>query len=165
MYKLTRDKFLSKDEQLELSKSLGNDRDSLMIRLAQATGARATEIVNLTVEDVNKDNQSITIHGLKKSNDREIPLNTELYTQLGKYISGRVSGKLFPIKYRRFKQIWDNHSPKKLHATRHTFAVELYKRTRDIKLVQLALGHKNIANTMVYVDFVYSQEELRKLIL
>jgi site-specific recombinase XerC len=36
------------------------------------------------------------------------------------------------------------------HSLRHTFATELYRRTRDVALVQAALGHASIASTMVY---------------
>ena len=75
--------------------------------------------------------------------------------------------RIFPISYIRFHQIWDKYRPchKKLHSLRHTFAIRLYKKTKDIRLVQFALGHRNIANTMIYADYVYSQEELKKLIL
>jgi integrase/recombinase XerC len=55
--------------------------------------------------------------------------------------------------------------PKKFHSLRHTFAIELYQKTKDLRLVQVALGHRNITNTMIYADYVYSQQELRKLIL
>jgi len=75
--------------------------------------------------------------------------------------------KIFPITYNRYRQIWEMYRPthKKLHSLRHTFAIELYKKTKDIRLVQFALGHRNITNTMIYADYVYSQQELRKLIL
>ncbi|HMN69805.1 MAG TPA: hypothetical protein PKC28_14775 [Bdellovibrionales bacterium] len=43
--------------------------------------------------------------------------------------------------------------------------MRLYKKSKDLRLVQVALGHRNITNTMVYADYVYSQQELRKLIL
>ena len=40
------------------------------------------------------------------------------------------------------------------------------RRRRDVgRLVQVALGHRNITNTMIYADYVYSQQELKKLIL
>ncbi|CAM5999402.1 unnamed protein product [Sphagnum balticum] len=39
------------------------------------------------------------------------------------------------------------------------------QKTKDLRLVQVALGHRNITNTMVYADYIYSQQELRKLIL
>jgi integrase len=74
---------------------------------------------------------------------------------------------LFPITYNRLRQIWDLYRPvqKKFHSLRHTFAIQLYKKTKDIRLVQVALGHRNVMNTMIYADYVYSQTELRKLIL
>ena len=74
---------------------------------------------------------------------------------------------LFPISYPRLVQIWQHYRPvhKKFHSLRHTFAIELYKKTKDIRLLQMALGHRNIANTMIYADYVYSQTELRRLLL
>ena len=74
---------------------------------------------------------------------------------------------LFPISYSRLIQIWEHYRPthKKFHSLRHTFAIRLYKKTKDLRLVQVALGHRNITNTMIYADYVYSQQELRKLIL
>jgi integrase len=78
-----------------------------------------------------------------------------------------ASGRIFPISYQRLYQIWDHWKPckKKLHSLRHTFAIELYRRTRDLRLVQMALGHKSINNTMVYADYIYTQEELKKLLI
>ena len=37
------------------------------------------------------------------------------------------------------------------HALRHTFAQELYDETKDIRLVQAALGHDNISTTERYL--------------
>jgi integrase/recombinase XerC len=67
----------------------------------------------------------------------------------------------------RLYQIWQFYRPvpKKFHALRHTFAIELYQKTKDLRLVQVALGHRNITNTMIYADYIYSQQELKKLIL
>jgi len=77
------------------------------------------------------------------------------------------SGSLFPISYHRLYQIWHQYRPvaKKFHSLRHTFAIRLYRKTKDLRLVQVALGHRNITNTMIYADYIYSQQELRKLIL
>ena len=50
------------------------------------------------------------------------------------------------------------------HSAQHAWAA-LYQKTKDLRLVQVALGHRNITNTMIYADYVYSQQELRRLIL
>jgi integrase/recombinase XerD len=40
------------------------------------------------------------------------------------------------------------------HMLRHTYATELYRQTKDIRLVQKALGHENLATTMIYTHIV-----------
>jgi integrase/recombinase XerC len=138
-----------------------------MIWTALRTGARAQELLNLQKADLNAYDESVFIRGLKGSNDREIPLPSELFKRLQSYADSQPGTGLFPISYHRLYQIWELYRPipKKFHALRHTFAIELYQKTKDLRLVQVALGHRNITNTMIYADYVYSQQELRKLIL
>lgn len=171
-YSLNKNKYLLQDEADHLERLLmdsldKNPRDSLALLMALKTGGRAQEILNLKKSSLNIYEESVLIEGLKGSNDREIPIKSSLFKKLVKY-SESVSGDLlFPISYNRFRQIWDFYRPvpKKLHSLRHTFAIQLYKKTKDIRLVQVALGHRNVMNTMIYADYVYSQTELRKLIL
>lgn len=146
---------------------LDGERDSLIISLALRTGARATELLNLQRSDLNFHDKSIFIKGIKGSNDREIPLNDGFFNLLAEYSSKVPTQKLFDISYQRLNQIWRAYRPvhKKFHSLRHTFAIELYRKTKDLRLVQVALGHSNVTNTMIYADYVYSQNELRKLIL
>ena len=146
---------------------LKEKRNCLLLYVAMHTGARASEILNIEKEDLNVFEQSVFIYGIKGSNDREIPLPGWLFEMLEGY-SNEVEGeKLFDISYHRLRQIWEHYRPvkKKFHCLRHTFAIRLYKKVKDIRLLQIALGHRNITNTMVYADFVYSQNEMRKLIL
>ena len=141
----------------------------LLLWLALKTGARASELLALRVADLNTYDRTLFITGIKGSNDRELPLAPWLFERLRLYAEREIgrSGSLFPIGYQRLRQIWDWYrpTPKKFHALRHTFAIRLYRKTKDLRLVQVALGHRNITNTMIYADYVYSQQELRKLIL
>lgn len=169
-YSLNKNKYLldPEAERLEylLRSHLDRDkRNCVILLLALHTGARAQELLNLRSEDVNTYDHSIYIRGLKGSNDREIPLPLWLFRELTQ-IRGEGE-KLFPISYNRLRQIWELYrpTPKKFHALRHTFAIRLYRKTKDLRLVQVALGHRNITNTMIYADYAYSQQELRKLIL
>jgi integrase/recombinase XerD len=45
---------------------------------------------------------------------------------------------------------------------RHTFATDLYQRTRDVFLVKEALGHRSIESTLVYVRS--DRERLREVV-
>ncbi len=171
-YQLNKNKYLLPPEVDRLKKILTDfqDRDPrncLMIWVALRTGARAQEVLNIQKSDLNPYDESIFIRGLKGSNDREIPVHAELFKRLYRFAEGQPGTRVFSITYPRLYQVWELYRPipKKFHALRHTFAIELYQKTKDLRLVQVALGHRNITNTMVYADYVYSQQELRKLIL
>ena len=173
-YALNKNKYLLDFEHSKLIELLDhfenqNLRDILLIRLALFTGARATELLNIQVNDFDP-SPSVYIKGIKGSSDREIPLKKAFYNQIQSYIQTKEikpTDRLFSISYPRLVQIWINYRPteKKFHSLRHTFAIHLYKKTKDIRLLQFALGHRNIANTMIYANYLYSQEELRRLIL
>ena len=172
-YSLNKNKYLIEPEVDQLERLLeknfsDSSRDVLILMIGLRTGARASELLELRHADLNTYDKSVFIRGIKGSNDREIPLPKALFDRVHAY-SKTVDPKLglFPIGYHRLRQIWDLYRPadKKFHSLRHTFAIRLYQKTKDIRLVQVALGHRNIANTMVYADYVYSQTELRKLIL
>lgn len=171
-YALNKNKYLLDPELDRLNYILDSFKDKdprncTLLWTLLHTGARAQEVLNLTIEDLNTYDESVFIRGLKGSNDRELPVPSWLFQRLITELSRAQNQTLFPITYNRLRQIWDLYRPvhKKLHALRHTFAIRLYKKTKDLRLVQVALGHRNITNTMVYADYAYSQEELRKLIL
>lgn len=171
---LTPDKFLSEEEFQKFSQDLerwypSDPRNSLIFQLLLNTGARPSEILNLTHNDVIHDYKGVFLTGLKGSNSRVIPLPEALWIKLLVYVDSAAAGQplLFPIAYNTLGQIWRNWRPAKktLRSTRHTFAVRMYKHTRDLRLVQKMLGHKWLSTTEIYLDFIYSQEEFRKAIL
>jgi integrase len=47
------------------------------------------------------------------------------------------------------------------YCTRHTFGTELYRRSRDIKLVKDMMGHKNYKTTEIYVHIVGDDSHAR----
>lgn len=171
-YSLNKNKYLLDPEADRLEYILRSfekkdRRNCTLLWTALYSGARAQEILNLRPEDLNTYDETILIHGLKGSNDRELPLPKWLFDRVLAELPHASDGRLFPISYNRLRQIWDHYRPvhKKFHSLRHTFAIRLYRRTKDLRLVQVALGHRNISNTMVYADYIYSQQELRRLIL
>jgi integrase/recombinase XerC len=178
-YALNKNKYLLEPEadRLEylLKSHLSTDpRNSLLLLAALHTGARARELLNARFEDLNPYEETLFIHGIKGSNDREIPLYPWLFKELQKLKGASPSSRtkvhphqIFPVSYQRLRQIWGLYRPvdKKFHSLRHTFAIRLFKKTKDLRLVQVALGHRNITNTMIYADYIYSQQELRRLIL
>lgn len=171
-YTLNKNKYLLDPEMERLTQILDTYKDQdfrncTLLWTLLLTGARAQEALNLIKDDLNTHEETVFIRGLKGSNDRELPVPAWLFRRLLKLSEQSQDGRIFPITYNRLRQIWDHYRPvvKKVHALRHTFAIRLYRKTKDLRLVQVALGHRNITNTMVYADYIYSQQELKKLIL
>ena len=171
-YALNKNKYLIEPEAQHLEellvKALAHEaRDPLLLLLGLRTGARALELLQLRKSDLNAYDETLYIRGVKGSNDRELPLPSGLFKDLKLWADAQKSEILFDVGYHRLRQIWLWYRPvpKKFHSLRHTFAIRLYRKTKDLRLVQVALGHRSITNTMIYADYVYSQQELRKLIL
>lgn len=161
-------KFLDDAEDQALLGLLNRSRcrNSLMIALLRNYGMRSGELLRLRPSSINKASRSIRVCGLKGSSPREFPLSDDHYSRLIALCKSD-DRPIFDITKQRLGQIWNKWRPakKKLHSLRHTCAVNLYKAHRDIKLVQKVLGHKSISNTMIYMDFVYTQEEFRNVFL
>lgn len=139
------------------------NRNDVLILLALETGARASELLSIEPSHLFDATKSVLIKTLKQKGTeqrfRELPLRPELYYAVKQFIP-------FDIGYSRLDQIWCCYRPvrKHFHALRHTFAVNLYRRTRDLKLVQLALGHSSPVTTSIYTDFVYTLDEMRRIL-
>lgn len=169
-YELNKTKYLLDDERAQLHETLErfhstNLRDTTLIHLALHTGARACELLALGPENLCHSEKAVFIKANKGSDDREIPLPAWLFDRLAALpVAG---GRFFPITYVRFYQIWCDWRPvkKKLHALRHTFAIWLYRKTKDTRMVQVALGHRSWANTMIYANYQYKTADLRRAML
>jgi integrase len=141
-------------------------RDKLMLRLALSTGIRASELVSLEKTNLVHHTNSIFINALKNGIDREMPLRAKMFAELAAYCETTQGHKIFDIGYDcLIKRVWSVYRParKKFHSLRHTFAIRLYMRTRDIHLVKTALGHSSMDTTMVYLNYIYQIEELRRI--
>lgn len=163
-YQLNKTKFLSPDEKaltLENVKSAPL-RDRLLIELPLYSGGRASEILALRPMDLDHEERAIELIGLKGSMDRLIPLPDDLFDRLVDFALGDPDKPIFRIGYRQYLNLWEQYAPKTIKAARHTFAIGLYQRTKDLRLVQRALGHRSITNTMIYADYGYTASEMRK---
>lgn len=142
--------------------------ESLCIELLLNTGARTSELLKLSVIDFDFDSHVVFIRGIKGSDNRSVPVNHNLMNRLkAKFESESLFGESRPFNFtdRHLRNLWYEVRPcqKPAHTLRHTFAIEIYKKFRDIRLVQYLLGHRNINNTLVYSNYVYTNEELMKV--
>jgi integrase len=146
---------------------------SVFTLLLKETGARFGEAFNLRWQDLNTENNTVTITPLKGSNARQLrisPKLTSLLNNLPKkwptYIFRNPkidlwkSSRRFRNEYmfqRRRASIKLNQPRLNLisfKSLRHHYACRLYEATKDLLFVQKQIGHRSISNTVRYTRMV-----------
>lgn len=154
-------------------------RDKAMLELMYGTGLRVSELVSLTVYDVDFYNTFLRIKG-KGSKERIVPINNASLKYLKLYLDRRclllkkkTSDELFLNArgegisrqgfFKNLKKILakkgmpTNISP---HSLRHSFATHLIENGADLRSVQTMLGHSDITTTKIYTHI--SNEKVTK---
>ena len=151
-------------------------RDAVVLAVLLHTGLRASEVASLKQEDifVGRGQQYLVVQKGKGGKRRTVIIGKELKTMLGEYLawlpcSGWSHGPQEPLFascqgghldrtaiWRIWRKVCNTH---RAHDARHTFATELYRRTKDLRLVQKQLGHSSIQTTTVYADVVNEEME------
>lgn len=142
-------------------------RNAIIIELLYRTGMRSSELLLLRPMDLYRETQSIQVATVKGGKDREIPIQPNLFNKLCDLAEGvEPDDRIFKITHRNLLFVWEKFRPakKKLHSLRHTYAYNLYKRSKDLLLCKRALGHRSINSTMVYQEEYYQQEDLTRLL-
>ncbi len=146
-------------------------RDRAMLELTYASGLRVSELVSLTLAEVNISAGVIRVTG-KGNKERLLPVGDiaieylELYLQSARaellrqnegcnqlFVTRRGSGLTRQAFWYRVKKyalaagIRQSLSP---HTLRHAFATHLVNNEADLRVVQLLLGHSNISTTQIY---------------
>ncbi|MCW8196304.1 site-specific tyrosine recombinase XerD [Proteobacteria bacterium 005FR1] len=145
-------------------------RDRTMLEVLYACGLRVSELVGLTLSQVNLRQGVVRVFG-KGSKERLVPLGEEASEWLGRYmresrqqlLKGAGSDVLFPssrgvmmtrqtfwhrIKY--WAQVAGIDKPLSPHTLRHAFATHLLNHGADLRVVQLLLGHSDLSTTQIY---------------
>ena len=161
----SRTKYLLEAEESQLRTSLdrclriNHDRQTIMLRLALETGARISELLAITSADLIDEERAVYVVGLKGGRDRIIPLRESTFLLL----KALEAGKLFPFSDTTARRCWYDIRPvaKKFHSLRHTFAKNIYEKSKDIRLVSRLLGHKSVLTTMIYLDHILGIADVR----
>lgn len=156
-------------EQPDVNTILGF-RDKTMLELLYATGMRVSELISLTVEDINLDMGYLRCLG-KGSKERILPIGSISIKYLKKYLDD-IRCRL--LKNNDTKILFLNYRGKKLsrqgfwkiikkysrtanlskkvtpHTLRHSFATHLLENGADLRAVQEMLGHSDISTTQIY---------------
>lgn len=129
------------------------------------TGARFEEAAGLTCRHVDIWQGKVTFVDTKNKEHRSVWITEPLISKLETLIHRKrpddlvflnfTGGRVIPQNYGLYlsKATKQLNITKHVHAHifRHSFATQLYVATKDIGLVQVVLGHKDIKSTMIYI--------------
>lgn len=147
-------------------------RNKAMLEVMYATGLRVSELVNLTLDNVELEQGYIRCFG-KGNKERIVPLGEIAQDYLKVYLEEyrdslkkkRYCDKLFLNNHGlgitrqgffliikelcRVKRIDKNITP---HMLRHSFATHLLNNGADLRTIQVMLGHSNLSTTQIYTN-------------
>lgn len=145
-------------------------RDKAMLEVLYACGLRVSELVGLAVDEPNLRAGFLRVRG-KGGKERLIPLGEVARDWLLRYLAdgrpGMVRGQptdaLFPSRTGGFmtrQNFWyaikgyarqaGIEKPLSPHTLRHAFATHLLNHGADLRVVQMLLGHADLATTQIY---------------
>ncbi|MBQ8794439.1 MAG: tyrosine recombinase [Clostridia bacterium] len=170
----------SKEIMQLLSQPVGNDyksmRDKAMLELLYATGIKVSELIDLTISDVNLQIGIIHMHNSK--HERIVPLYPAANKHLTEYcmiarpalvqngneehLFTNMNGQAMSRQgfWKIIKFYADKAGIKKditPHTLRHSFAAHLLENGAQLKDIKDMLGHADISSTQIYAQLIKSK--------
>lgn len=164
----------SEDEMVRLiqtpdTSTLRGLRDRAMLSVTYAAGLRVSELVGLSIGDVDLRRGLVAVTG-KGGKRRLVPLGEVALTHLDEYLKARAAQQdklrslaLFPsprggqLTRQGFWKIVGRHARAAglrggahPHQLRHSFATHLLRGGADLRSVQALLGHAHVVTTEIY---------------
>lgn len=152
-------------------------RNKVMIQLFLNTGLRLAEMINLKWKDINLAVGQLKVVQGKGSKDRIVWIGEDTLKILREYRT-KQADKLGMCEYvfvtntnkqlddRGIRRMIETYAAKagitksiSPHTLRHTYATDLLRATKNIRLVQKALGHSDISTTMIYTHIIDDEYE------
>jgi integrase len=159
--------FIPKETEIDQLIAGCTKRMATFLQMLKETGARCGEIWQLKWEDVDFESKIVNITAEKNSNPRVVHLSNKLLDMLqntpkdyGERIFSTLNmpvdhfGSLLSHQRKRLAHKLSNPRLLKIHF--HTFrywkGTMIYHETKDMYYTMQRLGHKNIKNTLLYVQ-------------
>lgn len=156
-------------------------RDRTMLLTFYHTGLRVSELIGLTLADVDCDEGELKVTG-KRNKQRIIPFATELADALRSYIHERlhltnaptapsevgrlplfVTPQATPLSYPQVRAMVAHYlglvtyqKKRSPHVLRHTFATAMLNNGADLEAIKQLLGHESIGTTEVYTHTTFA---------
>ncbi len=148
-------------------------RDRAILECLYSSGVRRSELLGLTLGDVDLDARTMRVVGGKGNKDRLVPLTRVAADAMKAYLGvrPRTPGDAFFVgrggarlsesglykivrTYIEIAGLGGHASP---HTMRHSMATHLYEHGADLLVIKEILGHESLATTQVYTKVAKSR--------
>jgi site-specific recombinase XerD len=167
---------LSQKEVKKIIDSVTNMKHRTFISLIYSCGLRVSELVNLTITDIDSSRMQIRIRLGKGAKDRYVMLSEKILQMLREYwkryrpkeylFEGMKRGK--PMSARTVQSAFSNAVSKAginkhptVHSFRHSFSTHLLEKGVNIIAIQKLLGHASIRTTTIYTHLQKSPATIK----
>lgn len=157
---------LSRDEILSIVDNVPNLKHQAILLTAYSSGLRISEVLHLSISDIDSKNMLIRVRCGKGGKDRFTVLGEEnlnvlrhywkLYKPQDLLFPGMIKGK--PVAARNIQHVFKTakekagiSKPVSVHSLRHSFATHLLEDNTDLRTIQVLMGHANINTTCIYL--------------
>ncbi|MGL4572898.1 MAG: tyrosine-type recombinase/integrase [Clostridium sp.] len=152
-------------------------KNKTMIQLFLATGLRLSEMLDLKWKDINLQTGQLKVVQGKGNKDRIVWISDNMLDILREYRIKQVDKQGITdlvfctssnkrLDDRGVRRMLSTYCSKaginkevSPHTLRHTYATDLLRATKNIRLVQKALGHSDLSTTMIYTHIVDDEYE------
>jgi type 1 fimbriae regulatory protein FimB len=180
-WRVTTIQFLTQAELRALFQVITRKRHRALFLIAYRHGLRASEVGLLQVDDLNFEQQRLTIHRVKRSLPGIYPLRADEVTALKAYLRARkdhsptlfLSQRGLPISRRQLDTLMKHYgeladipaSKRHFHVLKHSIATHLLDAGAGLRFVQDWIGHASIKNTVIYAQLTTRRrdEEARQV--
>ena len=183
MGKLRIPEVLTADERQKLLGSanpryITGQRNRAMIALMLAAGLRVGEVSRLRWPDLNMNTGKLHIKESKRKKDRVLWVGDDILAMLQAWSErqeaqgpaatghvfttssgGQVAPRYIQAMMQRLRRRCGIKKQVTPHTLRHTFATDLLRETKNLRLVQKALGHSSIKTTEIYTHIADDEME------
>ncbi|UCD67321.1 MAG: site-specific tyrosine recombinase XerD [Betaproteobacteria bacterium] len=156
-------------------------RDRAMLETLYASGLRVSELVSLTISQLNQDAGVLRVLG-KGAKERLVPLGEEALDWIHRYLvrarpqllgarscdalfvtarAQAMTRQAFWSLIKRYTEVSGIRKAVSPHTLRHAFATHLLNHGADLRAVQMLLGHTDISTTQIYTHV--ARERLKEL--
>lgn len=145
-------------------------RDRTMLEVLYACGLRVSELIDLTMPQINLRQNVVRVMG-KGSKERLIPMGEEAAAWLARYLrearpvllnnmpdeivfpstrARPMTRQTFWYRIKHWAMVAGIKKELSPHTLRHAFATHLLNHGADLRVVQLLLGHSDLSTTQIY---------------